>query len=105
MKLEITRWPGEQPPQARELRDELRREPHIYSHWSNGPGDTYATHAHGYDKLLVCLRGSITFTLPATGESIELAAGNRLALPAETAHSARVGPQGVECAEAHLPRR
>ncbi len=105
MKLEITRWQGEQPPRASELREALRREPHAYSLWSNGPGDTYSTHAHDYDKLLVCLRGSITFTLPATGESVELAAGDRLALPAGTAHGARVGPEGVECGEAHLPRR
>jgi hypothetical protein len=29
--------------------------------WSNGPGDTYPAHRHGYRKLLVCIRGSITF--------------------------------------------
>ena len=105
MKLEVTRWQGSQPPQASELRESLRREPHTYSFWSNDPDDTYATHEHSYDKLLVCLRGSITFTLPATGATVELAAGDRLALPAETAHAARVGPDGVECAEAHLARR
>ncbi|HEX8982829.1 MAG TPA: hypothetical protein VF792_08675 [Ktedonobacterales bacterium] len=105
MKFEITRWQGAQPPHAGALRDALRREPHTYSLWSNGPDDTYSTHTHDYDKLLVCLRGSIIFTLPATGESVELMAGDRLALPAETPHGARVGPEGVECAEAHLPRR
>lgn len=105
MNLEVTRWQGDQPPQANALRESLQREPHTYSRWSNGPADIYATHSHDYDKLLVCLRGSITFTLPATGESIELAAGDRLALPAQTAHGARVGPDGVECAEAHLARQ
>lgn len=104
MRLEVTRWPGQQPPPADALRESLRREPHTYSHWGNGPGDMYATHSHDYDKLVVCLRGSITFTLPATEESITLDVGDRLALPAGTAHGARVGPDGVECAEAHLAR-
>ena len=35
--------------------------------WSNGPGDRYAPHEHGYDKVLVCERGSIRFGLPDAG--------------------------------------
>ena len=35
--------------------------------WSNGPGDRYAAHEHGYDKVIVVERGSIRFGLPATG--------------------------------------
>ena len=27
--------------------------------WSNGPGDRYATHEHGYDKVIVVAAGSI----------------------------------------------
>ena len=34
---------------------------------------------------------------------MELAAGDRLELPAGTAHDAIVGPNGVVCLEAHLP--
>lgn len=105
MGAEIIRWPDGATPDASALREALQREPHAFSYWSNGPGDLYATHTHSYDKLLVCLRGSITFTLPATGERLELAAGDRLSLPAHTAHGALVGPAGVECAEAHLPTR
>lgn len=70
------------------------------SRWSNGPGDTYASHSHTYHKVLYCLCGSIVFRLTDIGEEIELAPGDRLDLPPGTAHSAIVGPQGVACAEA-----
>lgn len=70
--------------------------------WSNDPGDRYAGHDHPYDKVIVVLSGSITFGL-STG-SIELAAGDRLELPAGTHHDAHVGLMGVACLEAHLPR-
>jgi uncharacterized protein YjlB len=71
--------------------------------WGNGPGDTYAPHAHGYDKVLACAAGSIVFGLPATGDRVELRVGDRLDLPAGTEHSAVVGPAGVTCLEGHLP--
>ena len=72
------------------------------SGWSNGPGDRYAEHRHGYDKVLVVTRGSIVFTLPRPGRDVELAAGDRLELPAGVDHGAVVGPDGVVCLEAHL---
>jgi quercetin dioxygenase-like cupin family protein len=70
--------------------------------WSNGPGDRYGAHEHGYDKVIVCVSGSIVFGLPDAGSSIALDAGDRLELPAGTRHDARVGPDGVACLEAHL---
>ncbi len=82
----------------------LRAEGLDPSPWSNGPGDRYAAHEHGYDKVIAVERGSIVFGLPATGQSIELFAGDRLELPAGTSHDAVVGPMGVTCLEAHLPR-
>jgi hypothetical protein len=84
---------------ARRLRDE-GLDP---GSWSNGPGDRYAAHEHGYDKVIVVERGSIRFGLPATAESIGLAPGDRLELPAGIAHDATVGDLGVTCLEAHLP--
>jgi uncharacterized protein YjlB len=71
--------------------------------WSNGPRDRYAAHDHGYDKVIVVERGSIRFGLPATGTTIALEQGDRLELPAGTAHDATVGGLGVTCLEAHLP--
>jgi quercetin dioxygenase-like cupin family protein len=73
------------------------------SSWSNGPGDRYGAHDHGYDKIIVVASGSITFGLPGEGRTVALAAGDRLELPSRTRHDAVVGPQGVTCLEAHLP--
>ena len=73
------------------------------SPWSNGPGDRYPAHEHGYDKVIVVERGSIEFGLPVDGRSVQLGAGDRLELPAGTRHDAIVGPSGVTCLEAHLP--
>jgi quercetin dioxygenase-like cupin family protein len=72
--------------------------------WSNGPGQRYAAHDHGYDKVIVVEAGSIEFGLPANGQTVALATGDRLELPAGTLHDAVVGPAGVRCAETHLDR-
>jgi len=66
--------------------------------WSNGPGDTYGRHSHGYHKVLFCLSGSITFHLPEGDVTLEH--GDRLDLDPGTEHGATVGPRGVECVEA-----
>lgn len=83
----------------------LRRQGLHPSAWANGPGERYAAHEHPYDKVIVVDRGSIRFGLPATGEFVDLADGDRLELPAETSHDAVVGARGVICLEAHLPAR
>ena len=83
--------------------ERLRAEGLDPSTWSNGPGDRYGTHEHGYDKVIVVDTGSIAFGLPDRGEIIDLAAGDRLELPAATRHDAVVGPLGVRCLEAHHP--
>lgn len=69
--------------------------------WSNGPGDRYSTHTHDYDKVLICVAGSITFHTPDGDVALE--AGDRLDLPAGTPHAATVGPGGVDCLEAARP--
>jgi uncharacterized protein YjlB len=56
--------------------------------WSNGPGDVYAPHRHAYHKVIYVARGSITFQLPERGQSLTLAAGDRLDLPADVVHAA-----------------
>ena len=83
--------------------DRLRAEGLDPSQWSNGPGDRYGAHEHGYDKVIVVAAGSITFGLPGSAGSVALEAGDRLELPAGTRHDAAVGPGGVACLEAHLP--
>ncbi|MGH2472129.1 MAG: cupin domain-containing protein [Candidatus Limnocylindria bacterium] len=70
--------------------------------WSNGPGDTYGEHEHGYTKVLYCTQGSIDF-VPADDRRVSLGPGDRLVLPPRTRHSALVGPEGCACVEGKLP--
>lgn len=92
-------WRGADPPSeatvARRLRDE-GVEPQA---WSNGPGDRYAAHDHGYEKVLMCAAGSIVFRVGPQAVRIELRAGDGFILPRGTSHSAEVGPNGVTCLE------
>ena len=76
----------------------LRAEADHCYRWSNGPGAVYAVNKHPYRKILYVAEGSITFS--AEGRSpIEMQAGDRIELPAGTAHGAVVGPDGVACWE------
>ena len=84
-------------------RDRLRAEGLDPGAWSNGPGDRYGAHDHGYDKVIVVVDGSIDFGLPDSSRMVGLAVGDRLELPAGTSHDALVGPTGVTCLEAHRP--
>lgn len=86
-----------------QLRDRLAGEGLDPGEWSNGPGDRYGAHDHGYDKVIVVVAGSIRFGLPDRGETVALETGDRLDLPAGTLHDAVVGPDGVTCLEAHRP--
>jgi mannose-6-phosphate isomerase-like protein (cupin superfamily) len=73
--------------------------------WSNAPFDEYAAHEHGYEKLLICAAGSITFHVGPQATPVELHPGSGFVLPAGTRHSARVGPDGCTCLEGHRPGR
>ena len=84
-----------------ELLARLRQEAEGAYSWSNAAGDRYAAHSHGYEKVLYCVEGSITFVLEAEGRSIELRPGDRLLLPPDTKHSAVVGSEGCVCIEGH----
>ncbi len=77
------------------FRDEGMSSPRF---WGNGPGDTYGRHSHGYDKVLFCLEGSVTFH--TDDGDVPLEAGDRLDIDPGTEHSATVGPRGCECVEA-----
>lgn len=94
----VTPWPSTTPPTRDELDKLLRDEGLEPRWWSNGPGDRYASHEHGYHKVLYCLSGSITFHVE--GRDVALGPGDRLDLPPHTSHSAVVGDSGVECVEA-----
>ena len=82
-----------------ELMNRLRGEATGCYSWSNGPGDRYAPHSHGYEKVLYCVEGSIAFILEGEGRRIELTSGDRMVLPAGTVQSGEVGPGGCTCFE------
>ena len=69
--------------------------------WANGPDFWYPVHEHAYEKIIVVLKGSITFYLPADKREVPLKTGDRLVLAPHAAHSASVGPEGVRCLEGH----
>jgi quercetin dioxygenase-like cupin family protein len=94
----LTPWEGA-PPSEAALRDAFRAEGLSPYAWSNGPGDRYGVHTHSYDKVLYCARGGITFQVE--GADVTMRQGDRLDLPAGTAHGALVGSEGCTCLEAH----
>ena len=103
--VKVTPWRGDTEPTEDAMENRLAAEDLSAYAWSNAPGDRYAAHEHNYDKVIYVVRGSITFGVPATGESTILNVGDRLDLPAGTRHEAMVGPHGVVCLEAHRPAR
>ena len=98
--MEMTRWQKDTAPTEADLRQRMQAEGLSPSSWSNGPGDAYSVHSHSYTKILYCVRGSIRFRLPDSGEQLDLHPGDKMVLPAGARHSAVVGPAGVTCIEA-----
>ena len=97
--LVLLHWRGAEPPTEASVARRLREEgvsPHA---WSNGPGDRYSAHEHGYTKVLFCAAGSIMFHVGPDAVPVELGAGDGFVLPAGTAHAATVGPRGCTCLE------
>ena len=92
-------WSRPEAPSEETIRVAFRAESLSPYAWSNGPGDRYGVHSHGYDKVLFCAWGSITFQV--AGRDVHMNAGDRLDLPAGTPHGALVGPRGCTCLEAH----
>lgn len=99
--IKVTPWGKTEQPTEPELRQLLKEQGLDFYAWSNGPFDVYAPHRHGYDKVLYCVSGSITFQLAEVGMEIRLLPGDRLDLPAGVLHGAEVGARGVTCLEGH----
>jgi quercetin dioxygenase-like cupin family protein len=100
-EISIRPWSEEGPPTEGEIRRILDGEGLQPYRWSNAPGDVYSAHTHAYHKVIYVVKGSITFGFPGDGGGAKLQAGDRLELPAGTAHDAVVGSEGVVCLEAH----
>jgi quercetin dioxygenase-like cupin family protein len=66
--------------------------------WSGSAGQDYDWHAHGYQKVLFCVKGEIEFQ-DREGLSYRVGAGDRLDIDPGTEHHAFAGADGVECME------
>jgi quercetin dioxygenase-like cupin family protein len=62
--------------------------------WRDGPNAVYPEHTHAVTTAHVVLAGEMTVT--AEGRSRRVRAGERFDVPANTIHSARMGPEGCE---------
>jgi quercetin dioxygenase-like cupin family protein len=78
-----SRVPSEQEAEAR-----LHREGYESFRWYDVPGASYPNHRHSYDECIWVLKGEIVFKVGET--EFQLKPGDRLYLPAKTAHTAIV---------------
>ena len=88
MSLQVERWSEPDPPDARALRDRLRREGYTVLEWSVAPGTAYEPHSHTEDQSHWIISGELELTV--AGGKYTLRAGDRDFLPANTTHSAFV---------------
>ena len=77
----------------KELAQQLKREgfSHIYV-WQDGPGTLYPDHTHTTETAHIILSDEMTLTM--NGRTETYCAGGRCDVPAETVHSAKMGPKG-----------
>ena len=100
-RLHVRRWTWNKTLSEQAILHHMKREGLDAHRWKNEPGKAYEAHSHDFDKVILVMRGSITFRIPATGEEVSLNPGDRLELPAGVEHEAVVGPMGVVCLEGH----
>ena len=101
MQFSVRKWQGITPVNESEIRKFFQEEGLQPYAWSNAPGDVYSSHSHPYHKVIYVLKGSITWILPESHQEILTGPGDRLDLPPDFRHAAKVGSSGVTCLEAH----
>ncbi len=60
--------------------------------WQDGPRASHPDHTHPTETAHIILEGELTLTMD--GQTHTFRAGERCDVPAETVHSARMGPAG-----------
>ena len=77
----------------KELQEKLREEGFSYTYiWEDAPNAFYPDHTHPNVTAHIILEGEMTVT--SEGKTETYKAGQRFDVPAETIHSARMGPRG-----------
>ena len=78
---------------VRVLENALRAEGFTHTYvWRDGPGAYYPEHTHPSVTAHIVLDGEVTVT--SEGKTITYKAGDRFDVPAETLHTAQMGPKG-----------
>jgi quercetin dioxygenase-like cupin family protein len=93
VKVEHIPWSGGEVPGEEDLRGRLEAEGYEVVVWRDRSNWSYAQHAHEHDESLWVLRGRLV--LQIEGRDYALEPGDRLMLPKDTPHSARVGAEGA----------
>ena len=76
-----------------ELARQLKREGFSTTYvWQDGPNTIYPDHTHPVETAHIVLQGQVTIT--TEGETRKYRKGDRCDVPANTVHSAVMGPQG-----------
>ena len=93
MKVERIPWREEATPGETDLRDRLEAEGFDVVVWRDRSNWSYEPHAHEHDESLWVLEGNLVLRID--GQDYGLGPGDRMMLPKEVVHDARVGPDGA----------
>lgn len=78
---------------VKDFERDLRAEGFSHTYvWVDGPGASYPEHTHPVVTAHIVLDGEVTVT--SEGKTRTYKAGERFDVPAETTHSAKMGPAG-----------
>jgi len=92
-RMKVSRWKKNQgAPSLETIRDLVANEGLRCYTWSDAPGKFYPEHTHNEDEMRWIVQGSLT--VGVNGKEVKLKAGDRIELPAGTAHWARVSEDG-----------
>ncbi len=86
--LDIVRWNKPRKPSLEDLQRMLHAEGLEFDLYSDSPGTKYGRHKHSFDDFIVIVSGQMKIITDA--QEWTMKPGDRLNLPANTAHSAVV---------------
>jgi uncharacterized protein YjlB len=100
-QLNVKRWTWDKTLSESAIMRHMEREGLETHRWKSESGARFHAQACDFQKVILVMRGSITFRIPETGEEVSLNPGDKLELPVGITHEAVVGPMGVVCLEGH----
>ncbi|MCC6396303.1 MAG: cupin domain-containing protein [Bacteroidetes bacterium] len=86
--LDVVRWNKPKKPALADLQKLLQAEGLEYELYSDSPGTKYGRHKHPFDDFIVIVSGKMKIITDS--QEWLMKPGDRLNLPANTAHSAEV---------------